>query len=443
MGTTEQLAKYVAEAKFEDFPKEAVERAKELFIDFVGAALGGSTTRLGKIIVDYVRDMKSAPEAGVIGGRFKATMGNAAWTNTFTGHVLELESIGIGGRMNPTPLLAVALVVGQKMGASGKDVLTGYILAQEIQGRIGIAALPSTAKRFDPFKFMFFGCAAGASKLMKLNAEETARAFGFAASQAGGGLSINSGTVAHTLDFGTSTRAGIEAAILAKKGLSSRTDVIEAPQGFGDSYLGPGDYDLAKMTKDLGKDLAVIHTTIKKYPSCYLTHFSLDTVLKMMKENNLSYDDIVSVENHINKFLAVWLHYEDPQDEDEARFSLPHELGTAILKGQLWLDDFTPEAIKDPKHAEARKKVKVVIHPEWPADRASMQSIIKMKLKDGRELEQKTGGLAEPTREQILAQYKKLVEPYLNKKKIEQTTDMLVNMEKMKNISELMEIVTL
>ena len=443
MGTTEELAKYVVEAKFEDFPPEAIDRAKELFMDFVGGTLGGSDTRLGKTIAEYVREMEAKPEVGVIGCGFKTTASNAAWANTFIGHVLELESIGIGGSLNPAPLIAVALAVGQKLGSSGKDVLTSYILAHEIQGRIGIASLAGSGKRFDPFKFMFFGCAAGAGKLMKLDTEQMATAFGLAASQAGGGFTINSGTAAHTLDFGTSTRSGIEAAILATRGITARKDVIEAPKGFGDTFVGPGDYDLEQMTRDLGKDLRVIHTTIKQYPSCYLTHFALDTLFDMMKENRITYDDVVSVEAHINDFLATWLQYSDPKNEDEARFSLQHELGTAILKGELWLDSFAEEAINDPKLEEARKKVKVIIHPEWPSGRAHMDSIISIKLKDGRELERKTGDVKEPTKEQIVAQYKKLAEPFLPAQQVERSAELLLNLEKVTNIAELMDIVTL
>ncbi len=199
MGTTQELAKYVVDAKFEDFPKEAVERAKELFMDFVGATLGGSTTRVGKIIIDYIKEMKASPEAGVVGGRFKTTMGNAAWTNTVVGHIHELESIGWQGALNPTSILAVSLAVGQKAGVGGREVLTGYILGYEIQARTSIASLPASAKRGDPFKFMFFGCAAAAGKLLNLNADQMATAFGLAGSQSGGGLMINSGTN----DYGT------------------------------------------------------------------------------------------------------------------------------------------------------------------------------------------------------------------------------------------------
>ena len=127
MGTTQELARYVVEAKFEDFPTEAVERAKELFIDFIGSSLGGTTTRLGKTITEYVREMGAAPEVGVIGCGFRTTAGNAAWVNTGLAHVLELESMGARGALNPAPLLAVALAVGEKVSAGGKEVSEGCL----------------------------------------------------------------------------------------------------------------------------------------------------------------------------------------------------------------------------------------------------------------------------------------------------------------------------
>jgi len=443
MGTTQDLAKYVVEAKFEDFPSEAVERTKELFIDLIGASLGGTTTRLGKTVTEYVREMGAAPEAGVIGCGFKTTAGNAAWSNTALGHVLELESMGARGALNPTPLLAVALAVGEKMGAEGKEVIGSYILEQELQARTSIASLAGSGKRFDPFKFMFFGCAAGAGKLMKLDTDQMATAFGLAASQAGGGLSINSGTAAHTLDFGTSTRSGIEAAILAKRGVTARKDVIEAPKGFGDTFVGPGDYNLELMTKDLGKDLHVLRTSTKKYPCCWFNHAPLDLLFDMMQEHNFSYEDVESLEAHINVFIATWLQYPEPQTEDNARFSLQHVLGTAILKGEVWLDSFTPEAITDPKYIESRRKVKVTVHPEWPSGREAERVVLDIKLKDGRQLSGETGKVREPTRDDITNQYRRLAQPFLPGEQVERSLDMLINLEKVPNVAELMKIVTL
>ena len=45
--TTEFVARFVSELKFEDIPREVIERAKRQILDVIGVALAGSTQEVG------------------------------------------------------------------------------------------------------------------------------------------------------------------------------------------------------------------------------------------------------------------------------------------------------------------------------------------------------------------------------------------------------------
>jgi 2-methylcitrate dehydratase PrpD len=55
--TTRELASFLARLCYEDAPDETVERTKELFLDWVGAALAGRNERLIRILERFADEM--------------------------------------------------------------------------------------------------------------------------------------------------------------------------------------------------------------------------------------------------------------------------------------------------------------------------------------------------------------------------------------------------
>ncbi len=180
MGTTKQLADFLVKTRLEDVPQEIVQKAKDLFMDFVGGCLPGTQITPGKIATEYVREMGAKPEATVVGGGFKTTAQYAAFVNVTLDHCSELEAIGLNYCLNPSSALAVCLAIGEKLSLGGRETLEGFILGHEIQGRIAGASMAAWGKRFDIFKFFHLGCAAAAAKMMKLSGYQTRWSLGMA-----------------------------------------------------------------------------------------------------------------------------------------------------------------------------------------------------------------------------------------------------------------------
>jgi len=444
MGVTKELTTFLLETQFEDFPKEVVVRGKELIIDFLGGALGGSQTRVSNILTEYAREKNSIPEAVVIGKNLKATAAYASYLNGIFNHSTELESVSQRTSPNPLAAIAVSLAVGEKLGCSGKETLEGFILGFEIQGRIGGSSLAGVSKKGRISIFNHLGAAAAASKLMKLDLNQARMALGIVAFQAGG-LIANVGTMAHVLELAVAGRDGIEAAELAARGVTSHPDIIETPQGFCDALIEERGYDLKKMTKDLGKSFQVFDPgiSIKKYPCCYRSHRALDALFDLMAEHRLCYNDIEKVTVDLNLYDSYLMKFPNPETGEEAKFSYPHILGAAILKGKVWLDSFTDESMSDEKYREARKKVDVVIHQEWPPGRVDARTPVTIKLKDGRTFTSEINTPREPTLDELLNRYREAADGILKHDQIEKSIDKLLHLEKVKDVSGIMNLLTI
>jgi 2-methylcitrate dehydratase PrpD len=325
------------------------------------------------------------------------------------------------------------------MGLSGKAVLEGVVLGYEVQGRIGGASLLGVSKKGRVSIFNHLGAAAAASKLLKLDVDQTRMALGIAAFQAGG-LITTVGTMAHVLELPVAARDGIESALLAEKGCTSPPDIIEMPRGFCDALIEEGGYDLDKMIENLGGSYQIVDPgiSIKQYPCCYRSHRALDALFDIIGEQNVSYDDIDRVTVDMNLYDSYLMKFPEPKSGEEAKFSFPHIMASAILKGEVWVDSFADERVTDPAYEQAKEKVDVVVHEEWPAGRAEARTPVTLRLKDGRVFSKEITSPREPTLDQLLDRHRQAADGVLTADQTESSIESLLNLEKIDNVSKMM-----
>ena len=96
---TATLASYVADLKFEDIPREVLERAEVLTLDFLGSAIRArrdaeSTSSLLKMLEALALDGKG--EATVFGDAKTWTPAVAALLNGALGHSLDFDDTHVG-----------------------------------------------------------------------------------------------------------------------------------------------------------------------------------------------------------------------------------------------------------------------------------------------------------------------------------------------------------
>ena len=451
MGITDIISEYVVGTRFEDIPKEVIEVAKEFVLDSVGASLIGSLEPVSRIARQYVMETCSKPEAGAIGGGFKTSVGNAAFLNGTSNHAAELEACGDFAGCNPLSIIPVSLAFGEKLGLSGKKILEAIVAGFEVQGKMGMGTTPASHNRgwCSISLHGTLGAALTAAKMLNLDVHQVKMALGLAADQAGG-LMRQLGTMAHLLEGGLACRNGILAATLAKMGVTAADDILDGAPSFWEVYVGKGQFDPEIMVRDLGNPFYLISPGIsmKKYPCCFFMHRALDAALQLVEEHNIAYEDIESVEAGVTPFIYnSLLGHGDPEFGDMARFSLEHGLASAILKKEVTVASFSNEAVLSPAFVEARKKINLKVHPEWPSGRSALAIPVTIRLRDGKEFTRKVDELKGSTklplnRDEQIERYAGFARPLLSDSQVEHTVRFILNLEELNDVRDLMSILT-
>jgi 2-methylcitrate dehydratase PrpD len=440
MGLTKEIAEWVCDIKFSDLNSALVKKTKDLCLSGLSMTAAGVPMTQSQAIINYVKGCRHPEEAGVIGAGFRTSAEYAAMVNGTVSHVTELEDDTFPDSTYDVGIFPTSFALGEKYRLSGKDVMLGFAIGFEVASLLGIPTADGFRRGWCMASVVCsLGSAASAARLMGLNMPQTINALSIAASQAAG-LVRQTGTGAHLFESGAACRNGITAAALAKQGMTGQPDIIEGERGLAFAVSGVADPKMKLGSFRIGV------AGVKKYPCCFLQMHIIDAILDMIKKNNLTADDVKSVQvDHHSGFLGP-VRYHHPTTEDDSRFSLPHSIAACFLDKKVFLDSYTNEKAVDPKWRAFRDKVKMVSHPEWDTTGISGGKIpLTITLKDGREFKKVAPGTDVPvvvTDAQLWDKYTSCMERIYPKKQIDEAAKMIFALDELKDISGLMKLIT-
>jgi 2-methylcitrate dehydratase PrpD len=359
---TALLAAFIAGTPSEAIPKPVVEPAKTVILDTIGVALAASARQIGKIVVQHVAENAGTPAtATVLGARIKASAPMAALANGTLANALDFDD----GSHLSTHVLPAALAIAEHHGLAGKQVLDAFILAYEAGARLTQAVDFKRRQNGGPthrgwWHVGLVGPIAAtmtACRLLGLDPHRTATAIGIA-SCSSGGFRRNMGKMAKALHSGNAARAGIEAAMLAQRGFTADTTVIEAPLGFLEAVVLPDDRDLAAIAERLGRPYVLEGALrIKRYPACNPGHALIDAALRLVDEHRIAADAIESIEADLHAFSLLRL---EPCDEEGAGFSGAFLIAATLIHGVFTLDQLSDRVVHDPCVTALMKRIRHV-----------------------------------------------------------------------------------
>jgi 2-methylcitrate dehydratase PrpD len=446
MRTTRQLADYVRQTGYGDIAPEVIERAKDLSLRSLGSAALGARMEVSRLMVDYVRGLGAPQEAGVIGHGFRTSADWAAVLNCTSSHCTELEDVAWPDATYTCFLIPTVFALGDKLRSSGRELLEALVLGFEITSAPGVvlADAGGVARGWLTGALLgSVGVAAAAAKLARLNPDQTLNAMAIAASF-GAGLNRQTGSGAHVVEAGFAGRNGIMAADLAARGLTGNPTIFEGRAGYWDAIAGQPEID---FPLGRGAGFRIMAVGMKKYPCCYLTQRIIDGVLELKAQHGLSADDIENVEIGVNRIFPQILKYPDPQNAEQARFSLPHIIASAISGERMSVDTFTEAKVRDPALLAQRSKLKMTVHPEWGEAQLGEKNTLKIALRDGRVLEKvcvtAKGDPENPlTRDEVLASFSACTDNLMPKDRQAQAAALLGDLETVADVSELLALFT-
>jgi 2-methylcitrate dehydratase PrpD len=398
MGPTREIAGYVAEARYRDIPSDVVQLARGFILDGLGVALAGSTDECSRIVQAQIRRMGGRGESSVLGTSLRAPAAKAALANGVAGHAMDYDDTQLstskeavyGLLTHPTtPVLAALLAVGEKAKISGEEFLLGYLLGVEVECRIADAIDPRHYQSgFHSTATMGgLGAAMAVGKILRHEEEQLIRTLGIVASMSSG-LRENFGTMTKPLHAGRAAENGVTAAMLAQDGFTAATNILEAQRGFFNAMAGG--YDESKIAGRLGRPyfMKVPGISIKPYPSGSLSHPAQDLILDLVRQHDLSAEDIDHIDVGTNSNVPNALIYPMPKTALEGKFSIPFCMAIAVIERKAGIAQFQDRKVRDKKVIELMKQVTLYVDEELEKlGYDKVRSRIRIKLKNGRLIE--------------------------------------------------------
>jgi len=451
LGVTRELSEWILKASYSDLPDETVEFTKGLLLKTLAAMAVGSRELLGKKIIKYVSGMGGLPEVGVVGAGFRTSAEVGAFANGVLAHAPEMEDVYFlpnNEAVGTCWMFPAVLTLGEKLLSSGKEIIEASVVSFEVAARLNLAG-PGMGIPRGINTATYFGApatAAAAARLLGLTVEQTQNALSIAATQTAG-LADQTGYNAHTLEAGHSCRAGVLSAFLAEAGADGLPDIVAEGRRLFSAVAPEGAIDLTKVTNGLGKPPFHVHNIeFKKYSGCGYIHPSVDTLTTLMKEQNVRYEDVERVETEVVPWQASYCDRPFPDTFGGARFSFQFMMAEVLLRGRIDYSTFQSETkLFDPKFREAEGKVKPLPREDLPQGyKGARVTVVK---KDGqrlvKDMEAYLGHPANPlTIEQIREVCRSFFDVVLREEQRNRVEELTLNMEKLADIRELMNILT-
>lgn len=388
---TDLLAEYVAGTRWEDLPEPARRTASRMVLDTTGVAIAGAVDLPFQTLRSYVAETAGRGEVPAPLPR-RVDPSWAAFSMGAAAHLLDYDDFHstIGGHPS-APVLPVVFSLGYMLRASGTDVLCAFAIGAEVEARIGAGINPGHYSiGWHPTAVIgAIGAAAAASTLLHLDAGAVRRAFGIAAALASG-TKASFGTLTKSVQIGIAARSGVEAALMARAGVTANDHILDEQYG-GFCELFATAPDRPRMADRLGDKYLIVDpgVAVKLLPCCGSAQSSTWAVIDLWREHHFDPSRVRAIRTAVDRQRIPHTNRPVVRAGLEGKFSTQYCQAVAALTGGLGLGDFDDELVRAPERQAMMKVVELCAAADagqWPdADEptGSQAARVEIELDDG------------------------------------------------------------
>ncbi|NBO53803.1 MAG: hypothetical protein EBU84_04255, partial [Actinobacteria bacterium] len=231
----------------------------------------------------------------------------------------------------------------------------------------------------------------------------------------------------------------------AQLGLTSNPDLVRYIGGL----VGATHVSTEAMIERLGDYYQFTEIWVKKYPCCLYMHRYIDGMLEILRaQGNPSSHEVQRVRLHVAAGAMTVCDRPDPKTTGDLQFSFQHAMSSVLIDRDVNYRHIHIDRINDPAFVEMRKKVQVLIHPEWTSRLpVETPALLEIEFYDGRtgksDRQYPTGTLHEPlTLEFVKDLFVKFVGDCLSPSDKSYTADAVADMEHLdvKDVKQLLAV---
>lgn len=385
---TSRLAEKICSARPID-DEAALRMAKHGVIDYLASCFAGIHDDGVKKLLTVINQEGGAFSTPLIGQNQKASMSQAALFNGFLGHVLDFDDVHSDVRGHPsTVILPTLFSLAANESISGDKFLAAYCVGVEVMARLGEAIGKNHYVQGWHNTSTLGGIAAASagSFLKGFTPEQTAKAIGFAATQASG-MRNQFGTEMKPLHAGIAAKAAVFAIQLTEAGFNGTTYSFDGELSFFNLY-GDKKRNVEEILLDNWGDSWRIHTPglwFKLYPFCSAAYHGGEAAIAVAK--NIENPAVIeSVRIIFPPGGDAALIHRKPVTGEEGRFSIEYIVALALSGYSFTTDRFTKDPIQ-PNIRHFMEKIERIhdasIQPAKNAIPKGRFTIVEVKMDNG------------------------------------------------------------
>lgn len=444
MEPTQELAGFAAGLRYDDLPDKVCEHGKLMLLDALACALAGHQGEETHQVAALASALAQSQESSVIGGD-RLSLAGATLLNGYLITAVTMCDVHRPTLTHITPeVIPPALLIAERDGLCGRDLLVAIAAGSEVMTRIGISLDPPAFRAkgwHGPGVLGPFGAAAAVGRLLRFDGETMAKAFGLAGSQAAGTFAAW-GTPTVKFHQCRGALSGLLAALLAQQGFVATKEFLSAPDGgLYDSYANGGRAELA--TAELGRRFELEQIALRLWPSASLLQ-GMNTALFDLVERHAPAPErvrklTVSLSKPAFDMHGALAHY---KGKFEALISAHYTAAAILYDRALTLAQFEPSRYNDAVlRRAAAEQVEIRLNPALNG----VQAEVAIEGADGATLAahciNPRGSFENPlSRREIEAKLRTYANGQIADAAVEEVIGMIATLEHLPSVRPLMEL---
>ena len=405
---TARIGSWVAGLRWDDVPEPARVATRRTAVNVIGLSVGAAHSPAAEAAVSAALDLGQHGDAQVLGRSERLTAPWAALLNGLTAHVEDFDDTYLSCILHPgAPIVPAALAAAELVDADGTTVLTGVVAGVEVASRLGDCLWPT---HFDRGWHVTattgpVGAAAAASRVLGLDASQTAMAMAIAATQAAGHTE-QLGSMTKSFQVGRAAATGVEAALLAQQGFTGPVEPLAGRRGMAALMAAEADWT---VVDDLGARWLVESNALKPYSCGIVSHPVIDAG-RRLRDQGVDPAQLDSVALDVHPRVLDVMGVVEPETGLQSKFSVYHCFAVGLVRGAGGPPEFGDECAVDPAVRRARQLVTVTLDPTLAADSCRLRATTVDGAQIELTIEHATGSVSAPmTDEQLREKVLRLV----------------------------------
>ena len=357
MHAIEELATFVATHPEGVLTDTALEAASLLVADLLAATGAGLHSPLATAARAAASELYGAGPAQVWLTGLKLSLAGAAMANAAAASALDVDDghRGAAGHAG-AGVIPAALAVAQALGSSDVQIFDAIVLGYDVALRIATARPTGTFDTYSSGRWVGYGVAAAAGRLLGLDARQMAHAMAIAGAE--GPISFPTGsskyqgsTVKEAIP--PAVTAGITAAFRARGGATGPLDLLDRPDRFAREML----------TRGLGETWWLQQCYLKPYACCRYMHAAVDAIGQLRKSGS----PILRLRIETFPQGLKLSNARAPQTLEAGQYSYYFSCALAALQGVAALQPVDNVWLTDPDVLALSGRIELTAHEDFAA----------------------------------------------------------------------------